>query len=143
MTEQSPIPGPEPLSHPDARRQSREQRLADPSRGGNWMMGIILILLGGLFLMRTTGTVDIPLTNWWALFILMPALGSLSAAWRTYQEEGRLNGAARGALLVGLVLTFITFMFLFGISWTYVGPILIILVGVAIIFSYMIGYREH
>jgi hypothetical protein len=109
--------------------------------GDAWIVGIILIVLGGLFLMRTMGT-DIPLTNWWALFILIPAFGALSAAWRTYQEQGRLTGPARGSLLVGLVLTFITFMFLFEISWTYLGPILIIGVGIAIILNYMIGSQD-
>ena len=43
---------------------------------------------------------------------------------------------------MGLVLTFITFMLLFEISWTYVGPILIIVVGIAIIFNYMVGDQE-
>jgi hypothetical protein len=140
MTEQSPTP--EPVSRREARRQRREQRLADPSQGGAWIVGMILIVLGGLFLMRTMGIVDISLTNWWALFILIPGFGALSAAWRTYQEEGRLTGAARGSMLVGLVLTFITLMFLFGISWTYVGPLLIIAVGIAIILNYVIGSQE-
>ena len=140
MNEQSPVP--EPLSHREARRQQRRQRLADPSRGGAWIVGIILIVLGGMFLVNTTGVIAIPLTNWWALFILLPAIGSLSAAWRTYQEEGRLAGPARGALLVGLCLAFITFMFLFEINWTYVGPILVILVGIAIILNYVIGSQD-
>src|SRR5512139_4339315 len=138
MTEQSPVPGPEPMS----RREARRQRRADPSRGDALIIGMILIVLGGLFLMRTMGT-DVPLTNWWALFILIPAFGALSAAWRMYREaDNRLTVAARSSLLVGLVLSFITFMFLFGISWTYVGPILIIVVGVAIILNYVLGSHE-
>jgi len=142
MTEHSPAPESEPLSRREARRQQREQRLADPSRGDAWIIGIILIVLGGLFLMRTMGT-DIPLTNWWALFILIPAFGALSAAWRMYrQADNRLTTAARSSLLVGLVLSLITFMFLFEISWTYVGPILIIVVGVAIILNYVLGNHE-
>jgi hypothetical protein len=132
MTEQSPVPGPEPLNRHEARRLRREQRLADPSQGNAWIVGLILIVLGGLFLVRTTGIVDIPLTNWWALFILIPAIGALS----------RLSGPARGSLLVGLVLTFITFMFLFEVSWTYVGPILIIAVGIAILINYAIGSQD-
>ena len=142
MTEQSHIPEPGPLSRREVRRLRREQRFADPSQGGAWIVGMILIVLGGLFLIRTTGTFDIPLTNWWALFILIPALGSLSASWRTYQLEGRLTGPARGSLLVGLILTFITFMFLFEVSWTYVGPLLIIGIGIAIILNYVIGSQD-
>jgi hypothetical protein len=142
MTEQSPAPEPEPPSHREARRQRREQRHADPSQGSAWIVGIILIVLGGLFLLRTMGT-DIPLTNWWALFILIPAVGALSAAWRMYSEaDNQLTIAARSSLLVGLVLSFITFMFLFEISWTYVGPILIIVVGIAIILNYVIGSQD-
>ena len=135
MTEQAPLTDPEPLSR-------HEQRLADPSRAGSWIVGLILIILGGMFLMNSMGTINISLTNWWAVFILLPAFGSLSAAWRTYQEEGRLNGPARAALLVGLVLTFIAFTFLFGISWTYVGPILLTGVGIAILFNYVSGDRS-
>jgi len=139
MNEQSPLPAPERLSRHEARRLRREQRLADPSQGGAWIVGIILIILGGMFLMRTTGIWAVPLTNWWALFILLPAVGAYSTAWHIYQEEGRLNGPARGSLLVGLVLTFVTLMFLFEISWTYIGPILIIVVGIALILNYILG----
>ena len=143
MSVQSPIPSPEPVSRREARRQRREQRLADPSGAGTWIVGIILIVLGGMFLMRETGTWDIPLTNWWALFILIPAVGALSAAWRMYIEAGnQLNAQTRGSLLVGLVLSFIAFMFLFGISWTYIGPILIIVVGILILINYMIGSQD-
>jgi hypothetical protein len=143
MNEQSPVPETEPLSRREAHRQRREQRLADPSQGGAWIVGIILIVLGGMFLMRTTGIMDIPLTNWWALFILIPAVGALSAAWKMYREAGdRLTIEARSSLLVGLVLTFATFMFLFEISWAYAGPVLIIVVGIVIILNYVIASRE-
>jgi len=136
MNEQSPMNQPEPFDRRGARRQRREARLADPSRGGSWAAGVILILLGGMFLMRNMGTFDLPLKNWWALFILMPAIGSLDAAFRIHRQAGYFNAAARGSLLVGAVLTFITVMFLFDISWTFFGPILIILVGIAILFNF-------
>ena len=143
MTTPSPISEQSPSDHREARRQRREQRLADPSRGGNWVVGLILIVLGGMFLMRSTGILDISLENWWALFILIPAIGAISASWRMFCEAGScLTNAARSSLLVGLVLTFITFMLLFEISWTYVGPILIIVVGIAIILNYVIGSQE-
>jgi peptidoglycan/LPS O-acetylase OafA/YrhL len=133
----------EQLSRREERRQRREQRLADPSREGAWVVGLILIFLGGMFLLGNMGIWDVPLTNWWALFILIPAVGALSAAWRSYRQEGSLTGPARSSLLVGLVLTFVTLVFLFNISWTYVGPVLIIVVGVAIILNYMLGNQEQ
>lgn len=132
MNDQSPIN--EPFDRGEAGRERREARLADPSRGGGWIAGIILILLGGAFLLRNTGLFNIPFVNWWALFILIPAIGSLDSAVRIYHHAGnQLTSAARGSLLVGLVLTFVTIMFLFNISWTFFGPLLIILVGIGII----------
>ena len=145
MNDQSPIQddGPEPMDRHEARRQRREERLADPSRGGGWIAGIILILLGGMFLLRNTGIFDITFKNWWALFILIPAIGSLDSAIRIYRHAGnRLTAPARGSALVGLVLLFVTGMFLFDISWTFFGPILLILVGIGIIVTYMVGNRE-
>lgn len=143
MNEQTPINQPEPLSRREARRQRREERLGDPSRAGTWVMGVILIVLGGMFLMRTIGTFDFPLSNWWALFILIPAVGSFENALRLYRNAGnQFDTRTRSALLTGLFLTFITIMFLFDISWTFVGPILIILVGIAILFNYSFSNKE-
>ena len=137
MNNQSPIDEPEPLDRRGARRQRRAERLADPSRGGAWTVGVILIVLGGMFLVNNTGTFNIPLRNWWALFILIPAIGAFDTALRTYRKAGnQLTAPARSSLLMGTVLTFVTIMFLFDISWTFFGPILIILVGIAILFNY-------
>jgi hypothetical protein len=78
---------------------------------GTWLVGLILIVLGGIFLLRNTGIFDIPLKNWWALFILIPAIGALDTALRMYRSAGnQLTAPARGSLLVGLVLTFVTTM---------------------------------
>ena len=136
MNDQSSIPDPEPIDRHAARTQRREERLADPSRAGGWVAGLVLIVLGAMFLMRNTGSFDFPLQNWWALFILIPAVGAFDTAFRTYRAAGnQLTAPARGSLLVGLVLTFVSAMFLFNISWTFFGPVLIILVGIAIIFN--------
>jgi hypothetical protein len=107
------------------------------------MAGLILIVLGGLFLLRSTGTFDIPLTNWWALFILLPALGSFDTARRIYQNEGnRLTAQAGGSVLVGLVLTLVAAAFLFGWNWSFFGPGLLILAGIGFLFTYMLGGRS-
>jgi peptidoglycan/LPS O-acetylase OafA/YrhL len=138
MNDQTPLNDnqPEPLDRHEVRRQRRAERLADPSRGGTWIAGIILIFLGAMFLMRNTGMYNFPLNNWWALFILIPAFGALGTALRSYQNAGnQLTAAAGGSLLVGLVLIFVTLMFVFDMSWTFFGPILIILVGIGILFN--------
>ncbi len=138
MNDQTPLNDnqPEPFDRGEARRQRRAERLANPSRAGTWIMGIILILLGGMFLLRNTGTYNFPFDNWWALFILIPAIGAFDTALRTYRNAGdQLTAAAGGSLLVGLVLTFVTIMFLFNLSWTFFGPVLIIMVGIGILFN--------
>lgn len=140
MNEQSPTNEPEPFDRQEARRQRHAERLADPSRGGTWVVGIILVLLGVMFLMRNTGIFNFSLDNWWALFILIPAIGSFETALRMYRKAGnQLNRQARSALLVGSVLTFVTIMFLFNLSWTFFGPVLLILVGIALVLNYAVN----
>lgn len=139
MSEPSLNNEPEPLDRRAARRQRREERLAEPSRGGAWVAGMILIVLGAMFLMRNNGTFNFPWKNWWALFILIPAVGAFDTARRMYRSaDNRLTQATRSSLLVGLVLVFVTVMFLFEISWAFFGPILLILVGIALVLNYTI-----
>ena len=55
----------EPLDRREARRQRREERreaLGVPG-GNTWIAGVILIVLGGVFLMQNMGTFKIPFTN--------------------------------------------------------------------------------
>lgn len=137
MNEQTPVNAPEPLDRREARRQRRAERLADPSHAGSWITGIILIVLGGAFLMQNMGSYRFPLQNWWALFILIPAVGAFDTAFRSYRNSGTFTNAARGSLLVGIVLTLVTAGFLFNIGWTYFGPVLIILVGLGILMNGM------
>lgn len=145
MNDQSPVHDhqPEPTDRREAGIQRRAERLADPSRGGTWIAGLVLIVLGVAFLMQNMGSFSIPLKNWWALFILIPAFGALDTGIRTYRSAGnQLTVPARGSLLVGLVLTFVAASFLFDLSWSYFGPVLIILVGIGILFTYKSGSNE-
>ncbi len=113
------------------RIQRRMERRA--RRGGGWIGGAILVLLGLLLLGQN---MNIALfDNWWALFILLPALGSFGVAWRIFQSTGRLSRRVRGAVIVGIVLTLVAAMFLFEVNWTYIGPGLLILAGVSILIN--------
>ena len=133
----------EPFDRLVARRQRREARraaLGAPGRGSTWVTGLIMILLGVAFLLRTTGNFFFPLNNWWALFILIPAIGAFDTAIRLYQHAGnQLTSPALGSLLVGLVLTFVTASFLFNLNWSLFGPILLILAGIGILAVTVIG----
>jgi hypothetical protein len=115
-----------------ARRRARRRSGA----GGSWLPGLVLIALGLFFLLGNLLPFTF-LTNWWALFILIPALANLSQAWRRYQADGRLSASARGSLIGGLMIGTVALIFLFGLDWGKVWPVFIIILG----FSALLGAR--
>lgn len=102
-----------------------------------WVPGLILIAIGAFFLVNNF--TNFHLTNWWALFILIPAFGSLSNFVRAYSVSGRLSGEARSSLIWGLILTFIAATFIFGWNWGIVWPVLLIIGGLGALLS---GLKE-
>jgi uncharacterized membrane protein YhaH (DUF805 family) len=158
MNDQSPLnsPQPEPLDQREARRQrcearheAREQRFESRREifGGSssvsWIAGLILILVGVGFLLQNIGTFSIPLNNWWALFILIPAIGAFETALRIYRKaDNQFTASARSSLLVGVIISLVVVIFLFNLDWNVFGPILIILGGVGMIFNYMLPGKE-
>ncbi len=128
---------PEFMDRREERIRRREERRAARGRsgGGAWVGGAILVIIGIVFLLQNLGA--FVLNNWWALFILIPAIGAFVSAWRSYQDAGgRLTAPARGSLIGGLVLTMVTAVFLFNLSWGLVIPLLIILGGIALLLNY-------
>jgi cation transport ATPase len=105
------------------------------SRGREpWMVGVILILVGAVFLLQNM--TNFYLNNWWALFILIPAFGSLNRGWQEVQEAGgKVTTHARSNLFGGLVLTAVAAIFLFNLNWMIFGPFLLIAAGIAILLS--------
>ena len=127
---------PEPYNRHDERMKRIEERRARRG-GGSWVGGVALIILGVVFWLQNMGTLN--LRNWWALFILIPAVGAFSNAWWAYQDSGRrLTSRVRGALIGGVVFSLITAIFLFDLNWGYLGPIIIILAGVGILLNAML-----
>jgi hypothetical protein len=113
-----------------ARREARQARRHSGSY--SWAAGAILILLGLIFLFQNFGALR--LTNWWALFILIPAIASFANAWNVYQDNGgRLSAAARGSLIGGFVLVLITAAFLFSLNVGIYWPIFLVLGGLALL----------
>ncbi len=105
--------------------------------GGAWVPGLILIGIGVYFLL--TNFTDFELHNWWALFILIPAFGSLGKFMSDYRRAGRIGGDARGALISGLILLFVAAIFLFGLNWGTVWPVFIIIAGLGALLSGLFG----
>ena len=97
-----------------------------------WIAGGVLILIGVVFIIRNVTGLE--LHNWWALFILIPALGSLATAWQMFEKNGRrFTAASRGPLIGGVVLLAIAAIFLFSIDWAIAWPFLLILGGGAVV----------
>lgn len=120
----------ESTSRWEERRQRRAAR--GSSTTGTLVLGAILIIIGIVFLLQNMGIFD--LDNWWALFIMIPAVAAFESAWKEYQAaDSHLNSRARGSLILGFILTMVTVVLLFELNWTVLGPILIILVGIAIL----------
>ena len=102
------------------------------SRDG-WIWGIILILGGGLLLLQNL--TNFQLNNWWALFILIPAIGSFGDAWSHYQNEGRLSRRVRGAIVSGLIFLGLTLFFLFNFNFGRYWSVWLIAAGVVILLN--------
>ncbi|MBN1248220.1 MAG: hypothetical protein JXC32_11220 [Anaerolineae bacterium] len=97
---------------------------------GSWLGGAILIILGLIFLAENLG-MSIPiLDNWWALFILIPAVGALNNARQEYERNGRrFNSSVSGSLMGGLAMVLVTLTFLFSWPWGVIWPVFLILAG--------------
>ena len=95
----------------------------------SWIVGIVLVALGGILLVQRL--VGLQLTNWWALFLLIPAFGAFDSAWKRYRERGTVfSGSVTGSFVTGLSLLAVTAIFLLGLDWGTIWPIFIILAGV-------------
>lgn len=96
-----------------------------------WLPGVVLIALGIVFLINNVSGFE--LDNWWALFILIPAFDAFARAWRRYQQNGLLDRHARQPLLTGMLLTGLAAFFLFELPWAWIGPIVLIVLGLALL----------
>jgi len=97
------------------------------SRNSSWVPGLALIIIGVVFLLRLY--LGFELDNWWALFILFPAVGNFTRAYESYQEAGRLKRSARNNVFWGLFFTLLSFSFLFAWSLSLIWPVFLILGG--------------
>ena len=109
-------------------RETREWQMD----GDNWAVGIALILVGGIFMLDTLGIVDIRLTNWWAIFILIPGLSMAVRGWRRYQVNQSRH--SRNSGFWGLFLIVLAFSLFFNISWNLIFPIGLIGGGLYLLF---------
>lgn len=98
-----------------------------------WIPGLVLIAIGAFFLINNF--TNFHLTNWWALFILIPAFGSLGSFVSAYRDGGWRNNKASGSLMMSFVFFFVAATFLLGWSWGAVWPVMLIIGGLGILLS--------
>lgn len=102
-----------------------------PRNWGAYATGLIIVLIGLVFLLHNLGyQLDfIGYTNWWALFILVGAVGPLAYAVRRYRSHGRFDGAVLHALLSATSIITVALMFLLNLDWGRWWPLFMILGG--------------
>jgi hypothetical protein len=110
-----------------------ERRPKKSDGGSNVLAGVALVTVGVLFLLANT--IGFTLNNWWALFILIPAVGNFQRAWHIRQRNGRFTHGARGSITGGLILTFVAFTFLFSWDWGTIWPVFLIIGGLGALFG--------
>ena len=94
-----------------------------------WVGGLILILIGSAFLLQNlTG---FWFENWWAIFIAIPGVFALMAAWRLYEGNGRrFTGQVATAAMGAVFPLLVAAIFLFHLDWGEVWPLFLIAAGV-------------
>ncbi len=107
----------------------------------NWLgwMGLSAALLGLTFLAKNAGTFDPAAVhpNWWALFILIPAVGGLIMILRALLSPDRT-----AALLIANIVATVSvgatgIVALLGIDWNLLNPIMLIGLGLALLVGFM------
>jgi len=105
---------------------------------GNLWIGVIFILGGIFILLNQFDLLPVEL-NWWALFMLFPAVGIFSGAYNRYRSEG--NRFSTGVLvtgLTGLIIVGFAFTLLFDISfniWNLLWPLMMIVIGLGMVLN--------
>ena len=94
-------------------------------------VGLGMIYLGLGFLSKNLNWLDLSRihSNWWAVAILIPALGGLITAIRLALSGDGWQWGAITNLVLASIFSFVGCIGLLGISWNLLAPILMITVG--------------
>lgn len=96
----------------------------------SWLPGVVLIFIGIVFLLRNFTSFE--LNNWWALFILFPAVSNLSAAYSNYKTSGFSRGVRTHAFW-GLFFVLLSMSFLLGLEFGLLWPAFLIFGGLGML----------
>jgi len=105
---------------------------------GSLIIGLIIILIGLIFLLRNFDILDLG-HRWWALFFLIPVSYLFAEVWRSWRTSGgKFPQQARGSLIGLVTLLVLMFIFLLGLNWGLVWPVFIIIGGLSLLLT---GWR--
>ena len=123
-----------------SRRQTRRERIverrANRQEGGlGWLIGLVFIGIGVFYLLYEFGYVS-ALQNWWALFLLLPGIGTLSAALGGYRRNGgHWTPEVTLPFIGGLLFLSLTAVFLFDLKYNWLWPLFLIAAGLLLVAS--------
>jgi hypothetical protein len=124
----------------EERQARRAARRADRQAGGlGWIAGVVFIAIGILYLLQEFDFLP-TFNNWWALFLLLPGVGVLSAAVGAYRRNGgRWTAEVTGLVLGGLLFVLMTAVFLFELNYNWFVPLVLIGAGLLMLFRPFFG----
>ena len=117
------------------REEETEESKEERKRENSWMMGISIVLVGATFLLEQAGILH--LTNWWAIFLVVPAVSSFINVFRRFRQEGRVTHKVTAPIISGLASLVLAFFFLFDLDIGKLWPVFVILAGISILLSYL------
>ena len=111
----------------------------------NWVpssslwIGLAFIAGGAMVLLNQSGLLSFKL-NWWAFFILIPAIGSFSNAYHRYRATNNLfEMSVMMPAVIGLVMIGLMINLLIGNGWNFnwnlIWPIMLIIIGLGMVFG--------
>ncbi|MCX6053739.1 MAG: hypothetical protein NTZ74_02260 [Chloroflexi bacterium] len=93
---------------------------------------LILILVGVILVFRNLNLVSMRL-NWWAAFIFIPVVASLSTALRAFQKSGKFDLSVRSALGSAMVVGTVATLLLLDMDWSRWWPLMVIAPGISML----------
>lgn len=122
----------------ESETKSEPRRIGNAIGAVTW--GIAVTLAGAVLVFSANGTLNVG--SWWAVLILIPAIGSFAEAVLRYRQAGnRFTRQAGAGLTGGLFLAAVAVMFLFKLEWSRYWGIFIVLAGLSLILS-AVGRRD-
>ena len=99
------------------------------SRAG--VMALVAVLIGVIFVLRTTAAVDLG-PHWWALLFLAAPIYLFDYAWARYQAGGgKVTTAIVNTVSTGLVIVAFAIILWLQIPWGRTWPMFVVIAGIA------------